>query len=264
MNEELHTAGLGNWRVFNLARNGARLTPMLYVYARIAVLKPEIVVFGDRIDYYRGDNAGAGDLRPHHYAYLDQIFGADAATAAIWSSYRETLIKHGLAPPPKVKPPRDLSNRFQRRERTTLSDVLVRLLLIMRHARVAEGPPLPIKFVPGYRTWQMAHTFKNFDPELDYFQGLRLISELQKRHGGKLFVYFSPHYDNRKNLDYLGALDNVLGNYLVTNGITFASHVAMGLMPISETYDGSHQTLYGNRIIAKTLLHDLIEHQLVR
>ena len=59
------------------------------------------------------------------------------------------------------------------------------------------------------------------------------------------------------------ALNNIFGAYMNSNGISFASHVALRLKPIYETYDGEHQTMYGNRVIAATLLNDLKEQGLI-
>jgi hypothetical protein len=266
MNRKLQEEGFDDWRVFNLARNGAYLTPMLYVYARIAVLKPEIVIYGDVIDQYRANNADANVLNAGHYAYLDSTFGSDSKTAAVWRSYRETLMKHGWEPPAETTTSNDLSPHFQPRQRTSLSDILVHLIAVARSSRLADGPPLPVKFIP-FRDWDqkpyIPYTFQNRDQGFGYFQGIKLISELQRRHNGKVLFYFSPFYNTRHDLTYLTVLNDIYGTYLTSNGIPFASHAALGLQPIYETYDGEHQTLYGNRAIAAILLNDLREQGLI-
>jgi hypothetical protein len=266
MNEQLQAAGFGDWRVFNLARNGSWLTPMLYVYARIAVLKPEIVIYGDVIPNYLVNNADADLLTAGDYAYLDKIFGANSNAAAVWRAYRETLMEHGWKSPAETPAPKDFPPRFQPRQRTTLSDILVRSITVARNSWIADGPPLPVKFVP-YRDWDLKpyvpYAFDNPDAGFAYFQGVKLISELQRQHGGKLFFYFASLYGRRHDLTYITALNNTFGAYMTSNGISFASHVALGLKPIYETYDGEHQTMYGNRIIAATLLNDLKEQGLI-
>jgi hypothetical protein len=266
MNRQLQRKGLEDWRVFNLARNGAYLTPMLYVHARIAVLKPEIVIYGDVMSQYMANNADANVLNASHYAYLDKTFGASSNTAVIWRAYRETLMKHGWEPPAETTASNDLSPNFQPRQRTTLSDILVHFIAVARSSRLADGPPLPVKFVP-FRDWgpypYVPYTFQNRDQGFAYFQGVKLISELQRRHNGKVFVYFSPFYNNRHDLTVLTALTDIYGTYLTTNGISFASHTGLGLQPIYETYDGEHQTMYGNRVVAAILLDDLIEQGLI-
>jgi hypothetical protein len=266
MNRQLQREGLEDWRVFNLARNGAYLTPMLYVYARIAVLKPEIVIYGDVISQYLANNADANVLNASHYAYLDKTFGASSNTAVIWRAYRETLMKHGWEPPAETTASNDLSPNFQPRQRTTLSDILVHFIAVARNSRLADGPPLPVKFVP-FRDWDqkpyIPYTFQNRDQGFGYFQGVKLISELQRRHNGKVFIYFSPFYNTRHDLTYLTALTDIYGTYLTSNGISFASHAALGLQPIYETYDGEHQTMHGNRVLAAILLNDLTERGLI-
>ena len=271
MNRQLQREGLEDWRVFNLARNGAFLTPMLYVYARIAVLKPEIVMYGDIMRVhgsgdYLAKNADANVLNASHYAYLDRTFGASSETAVIWRAYRETLMKHGWQPPAETTASNDLSANFQPRQRTTLSDILVHFIAVARRSRPADGPPLPVKFVP-FRDWDqkqyVPYSFENRDQGFGYFQGIRLISELQRRHNGKVFFYFSPLYNGRHDLTLLTALNDIYGTYLTSNGIAFASHAALGLQPIYETYDGEHQTMYGNRVVAAILLNDLREQGLI-
>ena len=273
MNRQLQAEGFDDWRAFNLARNGAWLTPMLYVHARIAVLKPEIVIYGDVIRVlgtavgdYLAKNADANVLNASHYAFLDRTYGASSETALIWRAYRETLMKHGWEPPAETTASNDRSPRFQPRLRTTLSDILVRFIAVARRSRLADGPPLPVKFVP-FRDWDQKpyapYTFENRDQGFGYFQGIKLISELQRRHNGKVFFYFSPLYNRRHDLIYLTGLNDIYGTYLTSNGIPFASHAALGLQPIYETYDGEHQTLYGNRIVAAILLNDLREQGLI-
>jgi hypothetical protein len=175
-------------------------------------------------------------------------------------------MKHGWEPPAETTASNDLSPNFQPRQRTTLSDILVHFIAVARSSRLADGPPLPVKFV-SFRDWgpypYVPYTFQNRDQGFAYFQGVKLISELQRRHNGKVFVYFSPFYNNRHNLTVLTALTDIYGTYLTTNGISFASHTGLGLQPIYETYDGEHQTMYGNRIFAAILLNDLIEQGLI-
>jgi hypothetical protein len=266
MNEQLEAEGFDDWRVFNLARNGTYLTPMLYVYARIAVLKPEIVVYGDVIPQYLANNADANVLNARQYAYLDKIFDANSNTASIWRAYRETLLKHGWTPPAETPPDNDLAQHFQPRQRTTLSDILVRLLTVTRNKSLANGPPLPVRLT-FYRDWReepyVPYTFENWDQGLAYFQGIKLISELQRQHDGKVFFYVSPFFNRRHDLTYITTVNNVYGAYLTSNGIGFASHVALELKPISETYDGEHQTIHGNRVVAAALLNDLRERGLI-
>jgi hypothetical protein len=266
LNEQLQAAGFNDWRVFNLARNGAYLTTMLYVYARVSGLKPEIVVYGDIMSVYLANNADANVLKADDYAYLDKVFGATPSMTTVWRAYRENLMKHGWQPPAETAGVNDISPEFQPRERTTLSNILLRLIVLARNSRIADGPPFPVKFIP-FRNWEVKpyvpYTAKHPDEGFGYFQGIKLIAQLQRQHGGKLLFYFSPFYDGRRDLTYINFLNDVFGAYLTDNGIPFASYVALELKPIYETYDGWHQTVYGNRVIAATLLNDLIERGLI-
>jgi hypothetical protein len=262
MNEHLRRLGLRDWQVFNLAADGGGLTPMLYVYARIASLKPEIVIYGDHMPYYRSKNADANSLQAKHYAYLNKTFNANSNTAPIWRAYQETLQKHGWHPPAQTTSPEESRFLFEPRQRTTLSDILVRFFVVARQSRIVEGPPLPIRF-ETHRNWEERPYSMPPDPEFGYFQGVRLIAEIQRQHDGRLFFYFSSSFERKNNLTYNATLNDVFGSYLTEHGILFASYVALGLKPIYETYDGVHQTMYGNDVVARAILNDLKKHGLV-
>ena len=189
-----------------------------------------------------------------------------AETRATWKAYRQNLVQRGGSPVSDAPVPQSTVEATAPHQRTTLKNVLIRALTIARESFKTDGPPLPVKFSP-YRSWDVkpyvAHSFENPDPGFAYFQGVTIIAALQKRNGDKFYFYFSPQFDYRHDLAYIEGLNEVFGGYLAGHGIPFSSYVAMDLNPVSETYDGTHQTLYGNRIVARAILKDLRARGLV-
>src|SRR5262249_50880797 len=115
LNQLLADKGLSDWKSFDLARNGTKLTPMLYAFSRIMELHPEIIVWGEAYNYYLWDNADAAALTPSQYAYMDEVFGRYADTAAVWQAYKTALQKHGWTQVPDLTPvqPPDLSPKYR-------------------------------------------------------------------------------------------------------------------------------------------------------
>jgi hypothetical protein len=257
---EEHISG---WKAFSLARNGMKLTPELYVYARILALRPDVVVLGEAFNYYMLENADAGTLNAEQYAYMDAVFGQYPETAAIWQSYKETLRRHGWSPgSSETAPLQDADTRPQPRPSTSLSDLIQRGLAIVRSLPEFDGMPRPVAFDFTNRAWARSesvapHPFDNPDRDFAYFQGYRLFGDTQKRIGRATFFYFSPQWDRATDTSYQKGLTDVFGEYLAAAGIPSASLVPMSLTPIRETYDGVHQTPFGNRRIAATILNDL-------
>jgi hypothetical protein len=281
MNELLSAAGVTNWRVFNLARNGAGLTPMLYVYAQIRSLQPEIVIYGDDFPFLFLDNADANDLTAAQYAELEEHFAATAQTAGAWKAYHEHLVRRGLRP--RFTPaswtdrPRMMASDliFGRDDsasavrRATIGNLLVAAFAQARDNTRVEAPLLPIRFAP-LRNWEVAARAEprpssddvaeianpSPDPGFAYSQGLTLISTLQRLHGGTFWFTAFPDYDRRGDAEAAATL-TAFGEYWRAHHVLFKSHVDLEMRPVYETYDGVHHTLYGNRIIAATLLSDL-------
>jgi len=254
MNRRLQAAGLSDWRAFDLARSGGKLTSMLYVYARIAALRPEIVVYGDTFPYFLLENADANALNGAQFGVLERTFGSDPATGPTWASYRARLVEGGWRPQSSPATSNDASARTRS---LSLSDLLIDLMSLPRQT---SSPPLPIK-IGRFRDWtprpEGGPGFVNPDPDFGYFEGFRLIAERQRQIGGAFFFYFSPQYDRRGDLAYQRGLEAVFGNYLTAHRIPWASHVGLPLRTNVETYDGNHQTVYGNAVIAGTILRDL-------
>ncbi len=85
--------GYTGWRVFNLARNGGKLTSSIYIYSRILDLHPEVVVYADSSGYYDWENAGASELQEEHYTFADRVFKGNPEVDKAWQDYIGVLKK---------------------------------------------------------------------------------------------------------------------------------------------------------------------------
>ncbi len=269
MNRLLHDKNLRDWQVYDLARTGAKLTEMLYVYSQIVSLKPDLVIYGDSFHYYMWDNADADGLNAAQYGIMSRDFGQDPATVDIWNAYLQTLRAHGWNGQAEASAPGAIATAgadTRSPPAAELGDVLARGLLMLRHAAWAEGMPRPLAYTQ-YRDWtippQTYPTFQNPDSGFEYFQGLRLIDLKQREFGGRTFVYFSPQWNLSFEPAYVAGVDHIFGGYLRDHGIPYVSLIGMRMKPITETYDGSHHTLLGNRRIAAALLQNLEKDGLV-
>lgn len=269
MNDLLAKRGYRDWKAFDLARNGTKLTPMLYVYAQILALKPDIVIWGETYNYYDWENADADALSPGQYALLDRVFGNDPETAATWASYKLTLRANGWIPAPSVPPAveTDLSQRYH----TSINDILLRAIEWLRVQLPVQGIPKPLQFKPDLVDWaSFRQTTSIFDPNyhrddpgFGYFQGFGLIATKQREIGKRMFFYFSPQYFYRNDTYYKRGLDEVLGGWLTRNAIPFRSYVSLPLIPVYETVDGVHNSIAGNRKLAEAILNDLEAEKLL-
>ncbi len=270
MNQLLHDKGLDDWKVYDLARTGAKLTEMLYVYSQVEALKPEVVIYGDSFNYFMWDNADADGLDGAQYGAMSRTFGKDPATTGIWDSYLQTLRAHGWNGEAAVETePGAIATAVADTRvppAAELGDVLARGLLKLRHSAWVEGMPRPLAYTQ-YRDWTTPpdtdRKFENPDPGFGYFQGVDLIDRKQREFGGKTFVYFSPQWTPSFDPAYVEGIDDQFGGYLRHHDIPYVSLVGMRMTAITETYDGSHHTLTGNRRIAAALLQILEKDGLV-
>jgi hypothetical protein len=270
MNELLKAAGLTDWRAFDLARNGAKLTPMLYTYARIHALKPEIVIYGATIPYYAQDHADGPNMKWAQMTYLDSIFGTKPNLASLWDRYKAALGPvQRWQPPEGTAAPSFADTLPVFREKTTLSDLLTRAFSFIRQAKWVEGPPQPISYNTATKAFDAQMRFDSkaaeaLDPKLDLFSGFGLIEGLQRADNHSFLLYHSPSFRYREDKDFIAMLST--GKYAaVLNklGVPFEVYVDLPLKPVYETYDGFHQTRAGNRIIAERLLADLKRRQMM-
>ena len=260
LNRILKDAHLDDWQAFNLARNGSHLSDELYVYARILSLQPEIVIYGDSFNYYMWQNADADLISPARYAFMDAVFDRDPKTAMLWRAYKDNLQEHGWKPGAPTEPEPAIKLGLKPRTSTSLSDLILRGLVFL-HSRIpVNGMPRPIAFEPSYRDWNKApyvpHPFENPDPNFGYFQGFKLIAEMQRKIDEKFFFFFCPQWTYDTDLDYQNGLTNIFGAYLKESDIPFASYVSMKMRPIYETYDGYHHTVQANYRIATAIFND--------
>jgi hypothetical protein len=260
MNELLQRRGLTNWRAFDLARNGGKMTPTLYIYSRIKVLKPDIVVMGDSYNYYMWENADADALAPEQYAYLDKTFSASSKSAQLWSSYKANLERHGWTPTdPNTHPAGDPDLSARPRPATSAFDLAVRGLSVLRARHIAEGGKRPIALTslkgPGQSV--PPHHYENPDPDFAYFQGAAIVGNEQKSMGKRMLFYFSPQMQFVDDPSTINGIDVAFGGYMREQGVPFLSLISTRMKLGEETYDGSHQTVYGNRRIAEILVDEL-------
>jgi hypothetical protein len=266
-NDELARRGIKGWKAFNLAKAGGRLMPMMYVYARLLPLKPELVVYGDSFPYYMMSNAGAESLLSDDHSFLRKTFNEHAATRALWGRFEEHLRANGLSATPLLSP-RNIAKSFLRLQPdSSASGAIGNLFTGPRNLYTELQQPLPVRYTM-FRRWEASQSplarFDNPDPGFRYFEGVRLMSEMQKLNGGKLFFYYSPQFDHRDDVAYNQGLNREFGGYMNDNGIAHTSLVSLPLEPVTETYDGDHQTVYGNRRIALAVLDQLQAQGLVK
>ena len=263
LNQILADKGLTDWKSFDLARNGAKLTPMLYVYSRLLELRPAIIIWGEAFDYYLWNNADAAELTPSQYAYMDHVFNRYLDTAAIWDAYKENLEKHGWGPTKNTTPVQAPSLSPKYRETTTLADLLSLALQRLRTELPFQAPSRPLAFVPDIADWSRrrdsvpAHPFASRDSDFGYFQGFRVFSTIQNHLGGKMFFYFTPKYFESTDRSFTEGIANIFGGYLTKYDIPFVSHIDLPLKPVYETTDGYHTSVFGNRKVAAALFNDL-------
>lgn len=255
-NDELARRGIQGWKAFNLAKAGGRLTPMMYVYARLLPLKPEVMVYGDSFPYYMVTNAGADNLLKEDYYAMDSAFSASPVTKSLWRDFEDTLHRNGLASG-AVRSPRNIAKSFMRLQADdSISGAAGKLLAIPRNRYTELDHPLPVRYTT-FRRWESLEPplerFDNPDPGFRYFQGVTLMSEMQKLHGGRMFFYYSPQFDHRNDPVYIAGLEHDFGGYMRKHGIAYTSLVDLPLTPVLETYDGDHQTVFGNHKIALAL-----------
>jgi hypothetical protein len=268
-NQLLAEKGLSDWKSFDLARNGTKLTPMLYVYSRIMALHPEIIVWGEGYNYYLWENADAAALTPSQYAYMDEVFGHYDDTAAIWNAYKANLKKHGWTQVHDSTPVQAPVLSAKYRTSTSVADLLVRALSGLRTEQPFPGPSRPLVFAPDLVNWNLRptsvspHPFQNDDPDFSYFQGFQLLAEMQKHDNGKMFFFFTPKYFESADPYFVRGVTDVFGGQLTKYGIPFANHIDLPLKPIYETVDGYHGSVFGNRKIAEAVFNDLEKARLL-
>jgi hypothetical protein len=264
MNELLDEAGQSGWRAFDLARNGSKLTPMLYTYARIRELKPDIVIFGEAFPYYAQDNAGAATMKWAQMSYLDEMLGGDPKVAGKWSAYKAQMGEPTRWMPPEGTPPPSFADdQPAYRDSTSLSDLLVRGFTLVRKLKWLDGPPLPISYDTATKAFSVEEVYDfsqadKLDPQLSIFAGFSIINDLQNEQGGKFLLYYAPSFRHRNDTNFIETLrTGKYGQFLDGAQVPFEVYVDLPLKPVYETYDGVHQTRAGNRIIASKILQDL-------
>ncbi|RZK16611.1 MAG: hypothetical protein EOO43_14310, partial [Flavobacterium sp.] len=235
MNSALKDEGISNWKVFNLARNGARLTPMIYTYLQLLNINPDIVIYGDTYPYYITDNGGATDLKPEHYSYLENISKENPETAKLWADYYAQLLKNGL----RINKPstQEIKTPFEEifREKITLIDILAAGLRTVKNFKFADGADFKISIRPLTINPAM-DDFKFDDRGLVYFKGIELIAKFQKLNGKKFLFYFSPNAEHRLSTKRNLELDRIYGSIADQDQFKYLNLTTLPLELGKETY----------------------------
>lgn len=259
LNTLLERQGLKNWQAFNLACDSSRLATMLLTYARIAALKPDIVVFIDSFPYSETQNAGVTYLDANLYAYMDSVYTETAEVAPVWHAYNRFLTQQGAATDYKVPSITTDTDKQQKNDavsRITLNDILVAAIGHLRNILMLDAQPLPVLLEPQRRIWMERGDRDQADPSPlpDYLQGFDVMNTQQAAHKGQFVLVFAPMFDERHNAPYLSSIrEGRYGSYLRAHNINTLDLVSLPLKPVYETYDGFHQTTYGNAKIADAI-----------
>ncbi|MBV8059943.1 MAG: hypothetical protein JO253_00265, partial [Alphaproteobacteria bacterium] len=269
LNALLEQQGLKDWQAFNLACDSSRLASTLLTYARIAELRPDIVIFIDSFPYAETQNAGVSYLDPNLYAYIDSVFSKTPAVAAIWQPYSRFLSRRGNVTNYKV-PETDAHTDPQQAtgivDHINLNDILVAALGHMRNVLLMDTQPLPVLLEPQRRIWieRGDRDLEETNPLPDYLQGFDVIRTQQATHHGQFLLVFAPMFDQRHNAPYLASLrGGRYDGYLRARNINMLDLVSLSLKPVYETYDGFHQTAYGNAKVAAAIFNHLEQQHLL-
>ena len=212
-------------------------------------------------------NAGADNLSGDDYAQMAKVFSATAQTTASWNAFYAQLRGHGTVDGLVTQPRSIAKNLLRLQPSDSLSGEIAQVLGAPRNRNAGLAHPQPVAY-NTFRRWEPQDPpitrFDNPDPGMRYFQGMALIAQMQRLHGGQLFFYHSPQFDHRADRVYVDGVTQEFARYLEAQGIAHTSLIDMPLAPITETYDGVHQTLYGNRKIAATLLERMLAQGVIR
>ena len=266
LNLLLQKQGYFGWRAFNLARNGGKITSSLYLYSRVLKLKPEIVIFADSGGYYQWSNGGAGEITPAHYSFIDATVKLDKVARETWERFVRTQEARGFKREPYADRPPKQYPLFVQREKTSTIEILERVFESAQSFSLYEqGPPLPPQFTPFVPNGgEMPEKILEHDKEYGIFQATTIFSQLQKTHHGESLMVFLPRYDisgpHRRD-----KWDEIFGSYVLAHGGHYSSELLdLDLDAGRETYDGGHQTLYGNRKIAAGILKILKDQNIIQ
>jgi hypothetical protein len=151
----------------------------------------------------------------------------------------------------------------------SLSDLLEWVFLRAAKTSLYEkGPPLPVKLLP-FKPFKEEHgelidAVRARDPVHGYLQGTTVITRLQALHRGSFLYLVMPRTELAGPKRRVG-WDEHFGRYIESHGGHYSSElVDLDLKPQVETYDGGHQTIYGNQRIAAGILKILQEQRLLR
>jgi hypothetical protein len=270
LNQILKESHLDGWRAFDLACDSSRQLNMLFTYTRIMELHPEIVIFVDSFPYAETQNAGAAELDPQLFAYMDHQLSQIPAVEKVWRPYVSYLTQQGPATGyklPVVTPGLDYTQKTTIPSRLSLNDILVNAFGFLRNRVIVDVAPLPALPNPDHRpSWTPVGDGWNWLIYLppEYMAGFKVFDAAQTALGGKFIVAFAPLYDQRNNPHYLKEVrSGMYGQYFQKEHLRTLDLIDLPLRPVYETYDGFHQTTYGNAKIADAIFQNMKEQKLL-
>ncbi len=105
---------------------------------------------------------------------------------------------------------------------------------------------------------------RDTDKDLGYLQGTNVFSRMQKAMGGSFLFVFFPRSEIQSMPNYRYRFDEAFGNYILENGGHYTSSLLdLKMRPQLDTYDGGHQTIFGNQRIARALFEVLKDQKLI-
>ncbi|MFH1378720.1 MAG: hypothetical protein ABII23_00445 [bacterium] len=264
LNKILAKNGITDWQAFNLACNAARINFLLYVYVATHLIKPDIIIYGAGPEQLQ---ANGGGLEQIDAMELEKQLINDDTVKDLWQLHKVNLLKggenwdwiRGVSESSKDM----LIYPFTVKNKLTIYDIVAKILSVIINKKAYNGPRLPVKIFP----WEEpAVEFKTPEEPYDFslVSGFEIINELQKKHNGKLIVYLTPLWNVRNSKTWREYFPGPFITEMNKRGIAVADLTDLPLKEAVETYDGGHQTTYGNIRIAENLFEFLLKNRLLQ
>jgi len=266
LNNILNVKGYKNYHVFNLGVNGGKLSASIYVYARILDLKPDLVIFADTNGYYALDRSGGLDLSNEQYTFIDKKLRNEPLVYKIWKNYFNHLKSKGVDRRINTNNEPIEYPQENQTAKVTLNNLIEWVLEKIKNITVYHGgPPLPPKYIPFIPNGsKSAAVLLQNDSDYGFLQGIEIIPKLQQKNAGKFLFMFMPLFRNDDDPQFIENFNKYFGEYIINHGALFSSDLLkVKLTPVTETYDGTHQTYFGNKKIAFELFEILKKMNLI-
>jgi len=261
LQQMLHENGHTDWRVFNVASDGAVML-QLYTYVRVSDVKPDIVIEGGG-RHFSNRNADWEVLteKPYRSSFLDRYFLAKPDLRPDWESLKDVLARHGWVDRSVLEARTDVDVVPYRKVGFFNVYMLLGAVLKKTHGlRLVDEPPLPIKIYPfkevSTAPGMMAPPTEPYD--MGYTLANKLMAEMQIRDGHVFLVYQSPRFEMRGRLDWDEKFSIPYATALARHGIPSFDLTDYPMEMMVDNYDNGHHTIDGNRKIAKELYDYLV------